>query len=285
MKKFLSIILTLILVLTMSAGIVMAEPTEATEQTEVAEETTAPQIPEDFDESSIVQYIVYNFSDIENPTVSQGYTATDATLDYLKTQQQSAGQTIEDTKYGDTRLLLLGETVMTLDGVNDTGVLSMKDEGFLADKYYVGAPFGTFENYASTRGEGTTIVGIVMNFGNALVSAKGAKVSDGIIVKNIVVGEQNAFLVTAYSINWINVLILAMCLIVLILLVVIVALTMKKKKAIKIAEETSEFVSEDALFDTLVTETAEEVEEVTEIDEEVNEVAEEIEETTETEEK
>lgn len=271
MKKILAIIMALTLVFTMTAGIVvMAEPTEATEQTEVTQEPTTPEMPADFDESSIVQYLVFNFADLENITIDSYITANDSTLDYYAEMYASYGQAMEETEYDGKRALSMGQSTMAAADLADTGVAYLADEGFFADKNTFVYVCGTMLNSGFTDGEKIAVV--VMDFGNKTQSHE------------IIAGQQNSFMAVSYKIHWINVLIALMCLVVLALVVLIVVLTIRKKKATKVVEENEEYVSEDNLFDVLVSEASdtEVTEEVTE--ELVEEVAEEVSEEEKTEE-
>ena len=277
MKKFLSIILTLMLVVTMTASIVMAEPEETTgeaaTQTEAAEgtteetteDTTATETPADYDESSIVQYLVFNMQDLDNITIDSYITATDGTLDYYADLYASYGQTMEETEYNGERALSMGQSQLALDDLADAGIAYIADDGFFADKNTFVYVCGTMLSSGFTEGE--KIAEIVFDFGSKSES------------KEIIAGEQNSFMVVKYEVNWINVLIAAMCLVVLVLLVLIIVLTMRKKKSMKVAEENSEYVSEDEVFDTLVAEASEETE--TEVYEKADETDETVEEASE----
>ncbi len=262
MKKFLAMIMALTIVLTMLTGIVvMAEPVETTEQAEVVEET-APQMPADYDESTIVQYLVFNLADTENVTIDSYLTANDGTLDYYLQMYSSYGQQIEETEYEGKRALSMGQTTITADELADTGVAYISDKGFFADKNTYVYVCGTMLNSGFTDGEKIAVV--VMDLGNKTVSHE------------IIGGQQNSFMANSYKIHWINVLIALMCLVVLILVALIVVLTIKKKKATKVIEENDEYVSEDNLFDILTSENTEETTEVVEenAEEQIEEAAE-----------
>ena len=96
MKKILAMIMALTLAFTMVTGIAVLadEPVVAEEQAEVAEETPAPEMPADFDENSITEYLVFNFADLENVTVTSYITGTDGTLDYYLQALTSYGQQV-----------------------------------------------------------------------------------------------------------------------------------------------------------------------------------------------
>ena len=271
MKKFLAIIMALTLVLTMSMSIVALadEPVEATEP--VAEEPAAPELPADFDENSIVQYLVMNFADMENITVTSYITATDGTLDYYAQMYASYGQAIEETEYNGARALSMGQSQLTVDDLPNAGIAYLSSKGFLADKNTFVYVCGTMLSEGFSEGDKIAVV--VFDFGNKTKTHE------------IIAGNQNSFMEVSYKIHWINVLIAVMCLVVLALIVLIVVLTIKKKKAVKVVEENDEYVSEDNLFDVLVSEASEETtEEVTEetVEEVVEEPAEEVVEESET---
>ena len=258
MKKILAMIMALTLVFTMVTGIaVMAdEPVVTNEQTEVVEETVTPEKPSDFDEKSIVQYLVFNFENLENITIDSFITATDGTLDYYAQMYASYGQAMEETEYNGKRALSMGQSTMTLDDLADAGIAFIGNEGFFADKNIFVYVCGTMLSNGFTDGE--KIAEVVFDFGNKTKSHE------------IIAGQQNSFMEVSYKIHWINVLIGVMCLVVLALIVLIAVLTIRKKKAVKADEENDEYVSEDNLFDVLVSEASEAVEEV---DEEIVEEA------------
>lgn len=258
MKKILAMIMALVLVFAMMTSIVVFadEPVVAEEQAEVVEEAPTPEVPADFDESSIVQYLVINLKDLQNITIDSYITANDSTLDYYAQMYASYGQPVEESEYDGKRALTMGQTTITADELADTGVAYIADKGFFADKNTFVYVCGTMLNSGFTDGDKIAVV--VMDLGNKKVSHE------------IIAGQQNSFMANSYKIHWINVLIALMCLVVLILVVLIVVLTAKKKKATKVIEENDEYVSEDNLFDVLVSENTEETTE-----EVVEEVAEE----------
>ena len=263
MKKFLSIILTLILVLTMSAGIVMAEPEESTEgasETMEIAEPTIPEKPADFDEDSFKQYVVINLEDLENITLDSYVTGTDGTLDYYSQMYASYGQNIEEAQYDGQRVLVLGHSTFTKNELVDkAGVILLSDKGLFATKNTFVYGCGTMENSGYEVGD--EVATVVFEFGNKTEK------------RAIVVGEQNSFMIVKYAFNWINILIAIMLLIVLGLLISIFVLKNKKNGT---EDETSEFVSEEEILDILDAENAEEttVAEETEVIEEVEEPAE-----------
>lgn len=261
MKKFLAIIMAITLVLTMSMSIVALadEPVVASE--EVVEEPVTPEMPADFDESSIVQHLVFNFADLENITIDSYITATDGTLDYYAQMYASYGQPVTEAEYQGKRALSMNQSTITVNDLADAGIAYLPSKGLLADKNTFVYVCGTMLN--SGFSEGDKIAEVVFDFGKKTASHE------------IIAGQQNSFIEVSYKIHWINVLIALMCVVVLALIVLIIVLTIKKKKAVKTVEENDEYVSEDNLFDVLVSETAEEtVEEVAETTEVVEEIAE-----------
>lgn len=271
MKKILAIIMALTLVFTMTMGIVALadEPVEATETVEeAAEETTEPALPEDYDESSIYQYLVFDMQDKENITIKSYITGTDGTLDYYAQMYESYGQAVTDTEYNGQRALMVGESTLTTDDLADSaGIAYIPNDGFLADKDTYVYCCGTLLSGGYT--EGDKVATVVLDFGRT------SKTHD------IVAGQQNSFIAVSYVFHWINILIVAMCLVVLILIVVIAVLTIKKKKSAKVAEENSEYVSEDNLFDVLVSEASDDNADETTEEVAEEEVTEAVEDTTE----
>lgn len=260
MKKILAMIMALVLVFAMMTSIVVFadEPVVAEEQAEAVQEPATPEVPADFDESSIVQYLVINLKDLQNITIDSYITANDSTLNYYAQMYASYGQPVEESEYDGKRALTMGQTTITADELADTGVAYIADKGFFADKNTYVYVCGTMLNSGFTDGDKIAVV--VMDLGNKTVSHE------------IIAGQQNSFMANSYKIHWINVLIALMCLVVLILVVLIVVLTAKKKKATKVIEENDEYVSEDNLFEVLASENTEEVEE--EVTEQIEEVAE-----------
>lgn len=265
MKKLLAIIMTLMIVLTMSASFVAAEPVETSEGAEQQVETaepTVPEKPEGYDEESIVQYLVLNFENLEKITLNSYITGNDATLDYYMNMYTTYGQNVEDTEYDGQRALSVGSAEMTLDNLLESaGVIYIGKEGFFADKYTFVYGCGTMMNGGFE--EGDHIATVVFDLG------KTSKTHD------IIAGEQNSFIATKYVYNWTNILIGLMCFVVLLLLIAIAVLKLRKKNIMDDVEEMSKIATEEEVLDILGSEV---VEEETEIDatEAMEEIAEEV---------
>ncbi|MEE1042918.1 MAG: hypothetical protein UH854_03035, partial [Clostridia bacterium] len=254
MKKFLAIIMAITLVLTMSMSIVALADEPVVTSEDVVEESTTPEMPADFDENSIVQYLVFNFTDLENITIDSYITATDGTLDYYAQMYASYGQAITETEYEGKRALSMNQSTVAINDLADAGIAYLPNKGFIADKNTFVYVCGTM--LSSGFSEGDKIAEVVFNFGGKTASHE------------IIAGQQNSFIEVSYKIHWINVLIVLMCVVVLALIVLIIVLTLKKKKAVKAEEENDEYVSEDNLFDVLASENVEEIiEEVAETEE------------------
>ena len=282
MKKILAMIMALALAFTMITGVavladepvVAEEPVVTEEQAEVVETpeqgaAVEEELPADFDQESLVNYTIIDLSNKEKPSIKMGYAGTDATLNYIKQEGETMGQTVEFAEYGDRKILILQTAEMTMDElIAQTGIAKIDEKGFFADEVNMCVYFGDPAEYGYAEGE--TAGGFIFDFGKNIVTVKGADVKGGILLEDIKAGEQNAFIATVYTIKWINVLIALMCLVVIVLIALIVVLAIRKKKLINAEEAEVEFVSEDNLFDVLASEAEETTEEV------VEEVAEEV---------
>lgn len=271
MKKILAMIMALMLVLAMTTGIaVMAdEPVEATgEQVESevpAEEgtqPTVPEIPSDVDESSILQYLVFDFKDAEVVTMNSYLTATDPTLDYYKKMYESYGQPVTEGEYDGKRALDMGASEMERNKLADTGIAYIVENGFLADKEYYVYTCGDMLSQGFEAD--TKIATIVWEFEGKSES------------HDIIAGKPNSFMTVNYVFNWINIIITLMVFVVLILIIVLIAVALKKKKALnKVENETDYAVEENDVVEEIAEEAVEEA--IEEIQEEVaEEIAEDI---------
>ncbi len=272
MKRVLSIFLVLILVFAMSTSVVMAEPESQ------AEVSAMPEEPADYDESSLKTCFVFDFTNPESVVYSLCTTGEDSALDYQVELSKYHGQEVKEIECNGERALVALEEEVDIKELNYKllnyfgGAISfamVNEEKVFADvsNYVISSEMVTMSNVE----EGEEVLETIVKFGNEEQNFK------------FVSGGESAFMVTKYSINWVNVLIAVMCLAVLILLVFITVLSKKKKNsqcledienpeenALENAEEVN--VNEDAVDTEIIqqeeiieeTENAEIVEEITE---------------------
>lgn len=327
MKRFLSLILTLMLVFTIGTSVVMADEyvealiedaelngtsveelaemlamygftldteamqlkdsetgavlTEEEVNTRMAEmmgggtETSSGSSEEDaypgYDESSVVEYIEYDFSDMENIKYSAYITGTDGTLAYYKDMfYYNYGMQVEETDYDGKKALSVGTETLSADKLGAAGLVYVEEKGFFADKQYFSVPVIDPSNNGYEDGKLAQV--IIFKFKDSSLNVTNAELKDGVVTKNVVAGNSESFMVTKTEINWVNVLIVVMCFVVFVLIVVtvIVAVLSKKKANKQNSLNDSKYVSEDEVFDELVEEAGIEVYE----DEEVEEIEE-----------
>ncbi len=263
MKKLLAMLMALMLVLTVTAGMVVMADEPAAEATETTEapEAAQPELPADYDESTIKQYLVYDFSDLTKVTTKMYMTANDGTLDYMGNMYKSYGQPVKEDKYEGKRALVLSENEFALkDAANMNDFAYVVENGLFAKNHLIVFPFGTL----AQNGEAGTLVATVVITRNDKTESH-----------DLVVGENNTFMYKINEYDWVKVAIAVMILIVLALLVIIILVVSKKKKRVN-AEEAETFESDFILEDLAnnAGEISEEVEET--IEESKEEVVEEI---------
>lgn len=278
MKKFLSLMLALMLVFVIGASAVCADEPAAEPTTEAITDATATDpigMPADFDESSIEQFVIFDLTEKKGADSGKTgieilMTATEGTLTYYSQMSAMYGQTLTEGTYEGKKALILSEMMVTQEEfVDSSGIGRICKEGFFCDKeYYV---FVGGKMLDSGYAEGEKVYTFVFKFDNKTESF------------DIVVGQDNTFMVENNIINWVNVLIVVMGIVVLLIAALIVIITVKsKKKANQEREaETLDFVSEDAVFEELVEEAgidAEEYEEIVDEESAVEEVEEDSEE-------
>ena len=255
MKRFLSLMLALMLVFVIGASAVCADETATETTTEATTDATTDAttsdpvgMPEDFDESSIEQFIVFDFTEKEGADsgkigIEILMTATEGTLTYYSQMSAMYGQTLTEGTYEGKKALILSEMMVTQEEfVDSSGIGRIYKEGFFCDKeYYV---FVGGKMLDSGYPEGKKVYTFVFNFDKKTESY------------DIVVGKDNSFMVENNIINWVNILIVVMCAVVLLLAILIITITIKsKKKANREREaENLDFVSEDEVFEELVEE-------------------------------
>lgn len=266
MKKILALILALMLVTVVTAGVVMAD--EAVEATEVPE-ATQPAIPEGFDESTIVQHMIFDFTKQEETVAIENYlTANEATVNYFA-EIYGAQQPMEIVDYNGQKALSLGSSELERTKLYQAGVGCIENEGFFADKSVYLYVCGDMLDQGYE--DGATI---------AVINMKGNSNTESY---EIIAGRDNSFVFVDYTFNWLYILIAIMGLIVLVLLAVIVIVASKKKKVVDALE--TEILDEDFAFEAFedVKETSEEPVEETEeaVEEIVEEIVEEVVEETE----
>lgn len=311
MKRFLSLILTLMLVFTIGTSVVMADEyveamiadaelngtsaedlaeifamyglTLDTENMQIIDPSTGAALtkeevntviasgqsgsaastePTEEDFLSERNYMVYDFSDSENITYIQYKVGTDMLLGYVKNYYYSYyGEEWEETEYEGKKAIMKSQTIAA-DELAEVGIAHSEEDGFFAKNKVYAIAQSAYENVGFDSG---TVIGeVVFVFGE-----------NDKEVKEIKVGENNSLVVTRTEINWVNVLIVAMCFVVLVLIIVtvIVAVLSKKKAKKQNSLKDSKYVSEDEVFGELVEEAGievyedEEIEEVEEIEE------------------
>ncbi len=290
MKRFLTLILTLMLVLAMGTGMVMADKyvedfvTSYTQDGETADEianilsegygltldTEAMQITdastgevvteeefyemlssggssssstsEGYDEESIVPYVEYDISDINNIVVTTYVTGTDETLAYLAPNYTDS----EMTTYDGKAALKLSPSTISKEDMSNSGLSVIEKEGFFADKRYYVYPALDLVKMGYT--EGKLVEVYVMKFKGSVLSAVNAECDGNTVTKKLISGDSGATLITQTQINWINLLIVIMGVVVIILILVTVIVTKNKKKTDEgldgIKEEEFESVGE-----------------------------------------
>lgn len=292
MKKLLAMIMALMLVFTLSAGIIVAadkaqqelseeemqalmEQLEASEGAE-AEPVAEPELPEGVDLENILEVMVYDFSNPEEYVIKSAYSANDATLEYIKSTLQDGQEGTEETICG-KKCLVVSSTPVTAEELSTYGIAEIVDEGLFVDKAYISIPLGNFSN--SGLEEGKTVGLFVMNYSGSNVDAINAKVTKGVVEREITVGVENSFIVVKNTYDWIAILIALMILVVIILVIVVLLIVAKAKKKKKV-EEVLEESEEENVLDILESSEDEVVaadEFAEEVVEEVVEVVEEVE--------
>ena len=276
MKRFLSLMLALMFVFVIGASAVYAdEPAATTEAaTEAAPEATAdaatdaaaaaaPQLPADFDESSIEQFIVFDFTEKtgENKdkiAVGVYMTATEGTLTYYSQMSAMYGQTLTEGTYEGKKALILSEMMVTQEEfLESSGMGRIYKDGFFCDKEYYIYVGGSMLDSGLEEGQKAST--FVLKFDGKTESF------------DIIVGQENTYMIENYYINWVSVLIVVMCIVVVLLAVVIIIIAVKRKKKVNTEanDKKEKFVSEDEVFEELVAEAGVEAEETeeTEIEE------------------
>lgn len=255
MKKLLAMILALMLVLTMTAAVVMADEPEAAEETEITE-STEPALPEGFDESTIVNHMVFDFTaQGETIPVENYMTANEVTINYLA-ELYGSQQEVKLIDYNGEKALDLGSIELGVDNLGQAAIGCVEEKGFFADSktyMFLADMLAGTSNYEA----GTKVAVITVKYGNK---------TD---VHEIVAGQNNTFMFVDYTFNWLYILIAIMCLIVLILLVVIIVVVSTKKK--KTNKDEADILNNDVIFEELIGDIEEVAEEVTEAVEETTE--------------
>ena len=259
MKRFLSLMLALMLVFVIGTNAVFADETTTTETTETTENSNG--LPDGFDETSVVQYIVFDFTEKEGEDkgkigVEALITANDDTLTYYSQMYTMYGQALEETTFEDQKALSLSKMMITQEELVQTGVGSFYEEGFFFDKEYYFYVAGDLTDSGLEKGD--VVYTFVFKFDD-----KTKKI-------DAVVGQQNSFIIVNRHVNLINVLIVVMILAVIILAVWIIGLSLKNKKTVNEQKSLKDekFVSEDEVFEELVDEAGIDYVEVEELDEE-----------------
>lgn len=226
--------------------------------------------------NSLKYYIILDFADLDNIVAKQCvYSDDEAIIEKVKTQFSKDAEPIEvDGK----SVLKVSESPLELESLASAGAECFVDEGIFGTKrtfvYVVGTITGNAEDI---DGRET----LLFNLGKRAIYTNGERISGGVKM-DIAANKNCSLMASTYTVNWIRVLIAIMVLVVIVLLILIVVFSKKKKKLAEDAEANSEFVSEDNIFDQLVSENTEgeasaEDEFAQEITEEKENVQEEIE--------
>ena len=279
MKKFLAILMSLMIVSTMVCGMVAYadEPTITQESTEgeVTDiEQTLPELTEE-DQLSMKQVVAIEFTDADKIMLRVYISGTDALLEYYQTMYMIYQQTaVNVVEYEGTKALLMNESEISETNLYAQGIGLIEKEGFFADVKKV---FAVDTSVSGNYEEGMELITYKISM-PGFICAENADVQKGTVVKTVIAGQNNNFMFTCTKINWINCLIGLMILAVIVLLILIIIFSKKKKNLPeKLAEAVEEKVEEVAEKAEAVTEKVEEiVEEVKEaIEEKVEEKTEE----------
>ncbi len=259
MKRFLSLMLALLLVFVIGTSAVFADETTTTETTETTENSNG--LPAGVDETSIAQYIVFDFTEKEGEDkgkigVEALITANDDTLTYYSQMYTMYGQAVEETTFEEQKALSLSKMMITQEELVQTGIGHFYEEGFFFDKEYYFYIAGDLTDSGLEKGD--VVYTFVFKFDD-----KTKKI-------DAVVGQQNSFIIVNRHINLINVLIVIMILAVIVLAVWIIGLSLKNKKTVNQQKSLKDekFVSEDEVFEELVDEAGIDYDEEEELDEE-----------------
>ena len=251
MKKFLSLILTVMLTLSVVMGIaVYAEPSDADTQTQQdaqdAQDTqnADASTPDDsmYHEDTIEQYIVLDFTknggDIEYKGIITG---DDSSIEYVKQlYKQYYSQDLEDTNMDDKPAVIVNNSTVTKEELPNLGLGYIEETGLFGTKttyFYIDATGST--NYE----DGKKIATIRFVMPSRPSYCKNAKIVKNTVEKDILSGENNSVMFSIYKANIINILIFVMILIVLILAIILIYLKTKNKKAREVFENTDDEIT------------------------------------------
>lgn len=187
----------------------------------------------------------------DNAVMTTYISGSEGLLYYFLKSSENA----EETTYNDEKVVKADEVTVKLAELANYGVGYSEKKGFLTNKAYYFSSIGDLkEAVSSGYTEGTVVSSYVLKFGDKTQNY------------DITVGKPNSFVYVKTSINWMNLLIVLMCIVVLILIAVTVIIALKSKKKANKKKELADkdFVSEDEVFDELVEEAGIEVIEIEE---------------------
>lgn len=275
MKKFLAILMSLMIVSTMVCGMVAYadEPVVTQESTEgevTDMEQTLPELTEE-DQASMKQTVAIEFTDADEIMLRVYVSGTDALLEYYQTMYMIYQQTAVDVvEYEGTKALLMNESAISEANLYAQGIGLIEKKGFFADVKKV---FAVDTSVSGNYEEGMELITYKISM-PGFISAENADVQKGAVVKTVIAGQNNNFMFTCTKLNWINCLIGLMILAVLVLVVLIIIFSKKKKN---LPEKLADAVEE--IAEKVEDKIEEVVEKVEPAKEKVEEIVEEVKET------